>query len=84
MAKDRVVWVVHWEYKEYGGYSYSVEPSYHLTFEEAEEYKSQREAQNQAFEDGYSYHGSEPSPEVVGKAQYKKIMASAKSAPPEK
>lgn len=79
-TKSNLVWVIRWEYSEYGGYSYSAGESYHLTREDAEAFKSQREGAPQDqnhrfFEDGYRYRGSEPSAEFVGKAEYKRIKA---------
>jgi hypothetical protein len=85
MAKDYVVWVVHWTYCEYGGPSHETQPSYHLTQVEAEAYKEQREGDflerdRLFFEDGYRYLGSEPSPQLVGKAEYKRIKALGNSS----
>jgi hypothetical protein len=80
MAKERLAWVIHWHTHEYGGLSTPYGDSYHLTREDADAFKAQREGDwldrgRRAFEDGYYNYGSEPAPEVVPRARYKRIQA---------
>jgi hypothetical protein len=84
MAKDHIVWVVHWTRRDYGGLSSSAQPSEHLTLEGAEAFKQQREGDplersDMFFEHGFQYTGSRPTPKVVGKAEYGRIKARRES-----
>ena len=80
MAKDKAVWIVRWTYIEYGGPSHGTQPSYHLTREEAEEFKKQREGPipgrtEKFYKDGFEYSGSQPTLEYVSKSEYERIKA---------
>ena len=77
MAND-ILWVIHWTYSEYGGPKTYQGSSYHQTLEEAKAYKDQREGSyseraDRFYKDGYEYLGTEPTPEVVSKAKFKKV-----------
>jgi hypothetical protein len=78
MAKYRTVWVIHWTHSEYGGPKNYQGPSYHITLEDAEAYKKQREGpwaerSERFFKDGYEYIGTEPKEERVSEAEFKRI-----------
>ncbi|HWX56540.1 MAG TPA: hypothetical protein VN176_18300 [Verrucomicrobiae bacterium] len=76
VAKTYEVWEIRWTRREYGGPSFGVEPSYHLTREEAESYRKRREGDRSVWppEDPFYYDGSEPSLKIVGKAERERMQ----------
>jgi hypothetical protein len=83
VADRKAVWIVRWTYVEYGGSSHGTQPSYHLTREDAEAFKEQREGPlwqrtQQFFEDGYQYVGSQPIEEFVSQGEYEQIKGLGK------
>ncbi|MBI3566503.1 MAG: hypothetical protein HY079_15015 [Elusimicrobia bacterium] len=77
MPKTYEVWEILWTQREYGGPSQGAAPSYHLTREEAEAYKKQREGDRSDWppKDPIYYDGTPPRRKLVGKAEYEKIKA---------
>lgn len=75
--KSYEVWEILWTQCEYGGPSRGAAPSYHLTREEAEAYKKQREGDRSVWppKDPIYYDGTEPRRKRVGKAEFEKIKA---------